>query len=106
MTAALLRHARIPATQEPVFPRKTQLRLLAEARAAQPHLPGGHDDVANAAAGALVTAAEGPPSQPHDPRDDEPFDAWSPEALRAEWERGHRVKRHWPERGPAPDAAW
>jgi hypothetical protein len=24
--------------------------------------------------------------------DEQPFDAWSPEALRTEWERGHRVK--------------
>jgi hypothetical protein len=56
------------------------------------HLPGGHDDVANAAAGALVIAIEGQDSTPHDPKDDEPFDAWSQEALEVEFERTHRVK--------------
>ncbi|GIW50781.1 MAG: hypothetical protein KatS3mg081_0136 [Gemmatimonadales bacterium] len=30
---------------------------------------------------------------PAPPQDDEPFDAWSPEALRAEYERKFRVKR-------------
>jgi hypothetical protein len=34
------------------------------------HAPGGHDDVANAAAGALVIAGEGLPSSPRDPKDD------------------------------------
>ncbi len=58
------------------------------------HLPGGHDDVANAVAGALVVAGDGRPSRPRDPKDDEPFNAWSPEALAAEWERGHRIRSH------------
>lgn len=58
------------------------------------HAPGGHDDVANAVAGALVLAAEGPSSDPHNPDDDKPFEAFSPEGRAAEWEAGHRVKRH------------
>jgi hypothetical protein len=60
------------------------------------HLPGGHDDVVNAVAGALVAAGEGPVSTPRDPKDDEPFNAFSPEGLRAEWEAGHRIKPHRP----------
>lgn len=53
-----------------------------------------HDDVANAVAGALVLAAEGLSSEPHNPDDDKPFGPWSPGALRSEYEAGHRVKRH------------
>jgi hypothetical protein len=53
-----------------------------------------HDDVANAAAGALVLAAEGLPSSAKDPADDTPFEAFSPEGLRAEYEAGHRSKPH------------
>jgi hypothetical protein len=67
------------------------------------HLPGGHDDVANAAAGALVLAGEGRSSKPRDPNEDEPLDAWSKEALQVEYERTHRVKRHLDRRGPPPE---
>lgn len=70
------------------------------------HLPGGHDDLANAAAGALVVAGEGPASQRHNPEDDKPFEAFSPEGLRAEWEAGHRIKHRSTSRGPIPDAVW
>jgi hypothetical protein len=74
-------------------------RVARSGRDSIDHVRGGHDDLANAAAGALVLASEGPSSEPHDPADDEPFDAWSREALEAEWERGHRVKSHRVEEG-------
>ncbi|HEX9633830.1 MAG TPA: hypothetical protein VGA02_15315 [Gemmatimonadales bacterium] len=38
--------------------------------------------------------------------DDAPFDAWSPEALQAEWERGHRVKRSKPKDREYPPEAF
>ncbi|MBI2401437.1 MAG: hypothetical protein HYV20_01590 [Gemmatimonadetes bacterium] len=37
--------------------------------------------------------------------DDKPFDTFSPEALQAEWERGHRVKRHFDKKGPPPETS-
>jgi hypothetical protein len=68
------------------------------------HLPGAHDDIANATAGALVLAAEGLPSRPHDPADDKPFDPWSREALEHESREKRRIKR---DRAPEPgDSEW
>ncbi len=50
------------------------------------HQPGGHDDVANAAAGALVLAAEGLSSERHDPADDDPHVTWR-DGLQFEYEK-------------------
>jgi hypothetical protein len=55
------------------------------------HPPGGHDDVANAAAGALVIAGDGLPSAPRDPKDDEPLDINAPEVLEYESREKRRV---------------
>jgi len=68
------------------------------------HAPGGHDDVANAAAGALVLAAEGLPSAPRDPMDDEPLSAWDPEVLAHEAREQRRVKRSKSVCGYPPEA--
>lgn len=72
-------------------------RVARGGRATIDHLPGGHDDVANAAAGALVGAADGPASRPRDPTDDEPFNLWSPEGLEAELRQQIEARR--PKRG-------
>jgi hypothetical protein len=57
------------------------------------HLPGGHDDLANAAAGALVAAVEGPSSQPRTPEDDEPLNCWDPAVLAHEADVQRRSRR-------------
>jgi hypothetical protein len=66
------------------------------------HLPGAHDDMANAAAGALVLAAEGLPSHRKvDPDDDAPL-TWA-EGLQCDIEK-RRIKRdRAPEKG---DSEW
>ena len=68
------------------------------------HLPGGHDDLANAAAGALVIAGEGRPSRPRDPKDEEPLNAWAPEVLEHEAREQRRVKRHREPSGSVPES--
>lgn len=60
------------------------------------HLPGGHDDVANAAAGALVLASEGLPSEPKAPEDDNPLNPWARDVLEHESREQRRVKRDRP----------
>lgn len=63
---------------------------------------GAHDDLVVALAlacwfGEMVVPAR------IEAVDDTPFDAFSHEALQAEWERSHRVKRHFDEKGPPPE---
>ena len=62
--------------------------------------------MANAAAGALVAAAEGLELRHCEADDDEPLDAWAPEVLAHEAREQRRSKHQRPERGPIPDAVW
>jgi hypothetical protein len=70
------------------------------------HPPGGKDDVANAAAGALIVAMDGFELRPAEPEDEAPLNAWAPEVLAHEAREQRRIKRHRPDPGPIPDAVW
>jgi hypothetical protein len=68
-------------------------------------LSGGRHDLADAAAGGVVAAVEGPASQLREPEDDDSLNCWEPEFLEHEDREVCRSK-HRPRRGWSVAALW